>query len=530
MQQARVVREIPVTIRPNMRSLVEKERVCFYARVSTMNDEQEDSFETQKEKFETMIKANPSWKYVGGYADQGITGTRSDLRENFLRMIEDCRNHKIDRILVKSISRFGRNTVDTLTYIRELKELGIAVYFDNEKIDTLTTGGEVLITILAAMAEQESRTMSSNIKWSYQKRFKDGRTILMCSSMLGYIKNKETGDYEIVESEAEIVRRIFREFVSGRSIRQMCDALNGEGIKTKSGKPFRPSSIEGILKNEKYTGNSILGKTYKPDVLTKRRLTNEGQAPKYYAENTHPGIITQELYDMAQVEKKRRTELRSSVNTGKGKYSSKYPLSGLLICAECGSKFRRHARPLASKENVDIWVCVNHQKNINSCKMKPIKEADIIDAYKRVCNRLSGDLKDVVDIVKESIGNELNNSKIEDLTHLDGELDKLRNKVLKLFRKKSNNEISKDEYDKKYEELCSKIKSLETEAESIKNKNSITQINAERYKEIMEVLNNDSIDYTTPEIMKKLISEIKVSNKHTLEFMFACGVTITEKI
>ena len=194
-----------------------KENVTFYARVSTDMMSQDESYERQKAHFEELIKARSDWNYVEGYADQGITGTRADKRTEFLRMMEDCKAGKINRILVKSISRFARNTIDALHYIKELKERHISIYFENEKIDTLTPNGEVLITILAALAEQESRTISKNIKWSYQKRFQDG-LILISASTLGYKKNKVTGIYEIVKEEAEIVQRIFREYVNGYTI------------------------------------------------------------------------------------------------------------------------------------------------------------------------------------------------------------------------------------------------------------------------------------------------------------------------
>ena len=299
----RVVQERPVLYRPNMTAVTAKEKVTYYARVSTENDEQEDSYERQREHFEEKIMANPKWEYVPGYADWGVTGTKAEARKNFMRMIEDCRAGKINRILVKSISRFARNTVDTLMYIRELREMGISVFFETQNIDTMSASGDVLITILAAMAEQESRTMSTNIKWAYQKRFKDGQ-VLINPATLGY--KKDGDEYEIVEEEAEIIRMVFRNYLAGDSVRQIADALNAEGYMTRKGNGFKPNSILNILANEKYTGNAILGKTFKSDVLSKHRVKNEGQAPSYYVENSHPAIISQELFDMVQAEKERR--------------------------------------------------------------------------------------------------------------------------------------------------------------------------------------------------------------------------------
>lgn len=316
----RIVQERPVIYRPtNTASGIHKENVTYYARVSTQNDEQEDSYERQKAHFEEKIRSNPNWNYVEGYADWGISGTKAESRKEFMRMIDDCRAGKINRVLVKSISRFGRNTVDTLTYIRELRELGISIFFETQNIDTMTAGGDVLITILAAMAEQESRTMSTNIKWAFQKRFKDGRVLINFKQSLGYDKvvnvdengHKEE-EYVIVESEAEIVRMIYREYLSGKTIRQIADQLNELGIRTKRGYEWKPSGIEGVLTNYKYTGNAILGMTYKPDVLSKSRLKNEGQSPSYHVENSHPAIITKEMFDMVQAEIQRRKNIRST--------------------------------------------------------------------------------------------------------------------------------------------------------------------------------------------------------------------------
>lgn len=253
-----------------------KEPVAAYARVSTEKEEQEDSFERQVEHYTAMIQANPKWSFVEVYADPGITGTKADKRPNFMRMIDDCRAGKIKKVLVKSVSRFARNTVDALTYIRELKELGVSVYFESENIDTLTPGGDVLLTILAAMAEQESRTISANIKWAYQKKFEKGEVTINTGLMLGYEKAGKSEDgrtqYRIVEEEAEIVRRIFREYIGGKTITQIRQGLQADRIVSKRGcSSWYSTTITNILSNEKYAGNAVLGKTFKPDVLSKKR-------------------------------------------------------------------------------------------------------------------------------------------------------------------------------------------------------------------------------------------------------------------
>ena len=527
-ERVRTVTVMPATLRANLSEMIQKENVTYYARVSTDMNEQEESYEKQREYFENYIKLRPEWNYVEGYADQGISGTKAQQRPEFMRMIEDCRKGKINRILVKSISRFARNTVDTLHYIQELKELGVSVWFETQGIDTMTPNGEVLITILAALAEQESRTISTNVKWGYQKRFKDGKVIINHRFILGYTKVGK--EYVVVEDEAKIVRRIFLDYLSGKSARQICDELNQEGIPTKRGCEWTPSTVLNMLSNEKYTGNAILGKTFQVDVLSKARVKNKGQGTLYYVENSHPGIISQEVFDMVQKEKERRLSLRSSVNTGKGKYSSKYPLSGLLVCGDCGSKFRRYGRTIASGEFITTWVCIQHQKEISKCKMLPLKEVDVLEAYKRVVTRFSGDLADVLDVVKESINEELKAENIADLTPVRERLTETRKQIMELFKDKKAGAITNEEYNKKYDELSRVVRKLEEEEKNISTNNTNDYIRKEQLKEINDILSDESVDLLDSQIMRTLLNCIKVIDKHTVEFQFNCNINIIEKL
>ena len=527
-ERVRTVTVMPATLRANLSEMIQKENVTYYARVSTDMNEQEESYEKQREYFENYIKLRPEWNYVEGYADQGISGTKAQQRPEFMRMIEDCRKGKINRILVKSISRFARNTVDTLHYIQELKELGVSVWFETQGIDTMTPNGEVLITILAALAEQESRTISTNVKWGYQKRFKDGKVIINHRFILGYTKVGK--EYVVVEDEAKIVRRIFLDYLSGKSARQICDELNQEGIPTKRGCEWTPSTVLNMLSNEKYTGNAILGKTFQVDVLSKARVKNKGQGTLYYVENSHPGIISQEVFDMVQKEKERRLSLRSSVNTGKGKYSSKYPLSGLLVCGDCGSKFRRYGRTIASGEFITTWVCIQHQKDISKCKMLPLKEVDVLEAYKRVVTRFSGDLADVLETVRESINEELKAENIADLTPVRERLTETRKQIMELFKDKKAGAITNEEYNKKYDELSRVVRKLEEEEKNISANNTNDYIRKEQLKEINAILSDESVDLLDSQIMRTLLNCIKVIDKHTVEFQFNCNINIIEKL
>ena len=270
-------------------------KVAAYARVSTDSEEQEDSFDRQVSYYSNYIQSNPEWEFVKVYSDPGISGTKAESRPGFMEMMEDCRKGKINRILVKSIARFARNTVDALKYIRELKELGISVYFEAHNLDTGTSGGEVLLTILAATAEEESRTISKNIKWTYQKKFERGEFVFNYSQFLGLKKTDE--GFVIVEEEAETVRRIYREFLSGGSYQQIAKGLNEDNVKTPSGRgKFSAPVIKSILTNEKYYGACMMGKTFKPDFLSKKRYKNTGQVDSYFVENALPPIVSKDIW------------------------------------------------------------------------------------------------------------------------------------------------------------------------------------------------------------------------------------------
>ena len=439
----RTVREIPrAAILQIDTTEIAKLVVVAYARVSTEKEEQEDSFERQVSHYTTLITSKPEWSFGGIYADPGITGTRAEKRPDFMRMIADCRAGKINKILVKSISRFARNTVDALNYIRELKELGISIYFENENIDTLTPGGEVLITILAAMAEQESRTMSTNIKWTYQKKFKNGEVILNTGLMLGYTKagrKDEEGReiYEINEAEATIVRRIYREYLAGTTITRICRGLEEDGIPTKLGKKrWQYSVVNSILTNEKYTGDAVLGKTFKPDVLSKYRQKNNGQAPMYYAEGTHPAIIDKEMFEMVRVEMQRRKDEKVTA-VGNSKYTSKYPFSGLLICGECGHKLRRHVRRVGSGLMVPAWGCSNRISNGRAqCDSHHVNEDTLQNTYTAAIRDMIEDAEEIMAAVKESAGLVMEPENRAALDRIEQEIIDLQNAVLELHKAK----------------------------------------------------------------------------------------------
>lgn len=529
----RVVREIPraVILQIDTAAEAAKLGVAAYARVSTEKEEQEDSFERQVAHYTTLIQSKKEWRFCGIYADPGITGTRAEKRPDFMRMIEDCRKGKIQKILVKSISRFARNTVDALNFIRELKDLGISVYFENENIDTLTPGGEVLITILAAMAEQESRTMSTNIKWSYQKKFKNGEVILNTGLMLGYTKIGKDSDghviYEINEAEAAIVRRIYREYLAGITITRICRGLEADGILTKLGKKkWQHSVVESILSNEKYTGDAILGKTFKPDVLTKYRMKNTGQAPMYYAEATHPAIIDKEMFEMAKSEMQRRKDERVKA-VGSSRFTSKYPFSGLLVCGECGHKLRRHVRTVGTGAKVPAWGCANRITNGRAvCDSHHVNEETLQKTYTAAISDMIEDAEEIMQAVRDSAGLVMEPDNQAALNKVEQEIIDLQNTVLELHKAKQQRSVTAADYAAQIQECSQQMRELEakqTELQTTENRYSAVKLWLDSFEEHIqsgEIMNADD-----GVIMKQLVEQIIVGNDG-IEVHFKCGAIL----
>lgn len=311
-----------------------KLKVAAYCRVSTDSDEQASSYEVQVEHYTQFIQKNSEWELAGIFADDGISGCNTKKRSEFNRMIEECMAGKIDMIITKSISRFARNTLDCLKYIRELKEKNIPVFFEKENINTMDSKGEVLLTIMASLAQQESQSLSQNIKLGLQYRYQNGEVQVNHNRFLGYTKDEE-GHLIIEPAEAEVVKRIYREYLEGGSLLQIARGLEADGILTAAGKAkWRPETLKKILQNEKYIGDALLRKTYTVDFLSKKRVKNNGIVPQYYVENSHEPIIPRDLYMQVQEEMIRRANLHSGAKWKKRVYSSKYALSSIVFCSK----------------------------------------------------------------------------------------------------------------------------------------------------------------------------------------------------
>ena len=362
-------------------------RACSYCRVSTDQIDQQNSLSAQVEYYTNLIKSNPTREFAGIYLDNGISGKNAAKRPEFVRMVQDAENKKFDLIITKSISRFARNTLDTLQYVRQLKEKGIAIFFEKENVNTLDSKGEFLITLLGSLAQEESSNISQITKMGIAYRFQEGEVIVNHNRFLGYTKD-ENGELVIVPEEAEIIKRIYREFMEGKSDLKIAKGLELDGILTGAGKAtWWASTVKSILKNEKYMGEALLQKTHTVDFLTKKRVKNNGIVQQYYVENSPPPIINKEEFAAVQAEFERRSNMRGYSKTGKSAFTSEYAFSGKLFCQNCGSKFRR-ASWGNGKNKQYVWRCINREQNgVDKCSTKTVKEKDLEQAFVRVMSR-----------------------------------------------------------------------------------------------------------------------------------------------
>ena len=463
-------------------TIKERLRVCAYCRVSTDNEEQLNSYQSQLKYYDEKINSKSEWQFAGIYADEAITGTLDFKRTEFMRMIADSMSGKIDMILTKSISRFARNTLDTLKYVRMLREKNIAILFEEENLNTTTGAGELMLTILSAMAQQESENISSHVLLGLKMK-KDRGELIGYNGCYGYNYNIETKEITINEEEANIVRYMFERYVEGIGSSTIAKELTAKGIKTpKGGTKWCESTIRGILKNEKYIGDVLMGKTFTIDPISHKRLSNLGEVDKHYYKEHHEPIISKELFNRVQ---EIRTKRAGNRETGRrnDNYSNKYPFSSKLYCAFCGSLLtRRNWNANRSCEKA-VWQCIKRAKQGKEecphCKAiaEEIIEDCFVQGYRILCN----DNRKIIETFLEKIENILKENTTETIvSKLEKDKEKINKKLNNLLELNLEGRINKEQYTLKFDELDtelikidSKIQSLLKEinrTESIKNR------------------------------------------------------------
>lgn len=501
-------------------SVKKKTRVAAYCRVSTASDEQLISLDTQKAHYEDYIKSNNEWEYTGVFYDEGITGTKKECRDGLNSLIDSCEKGLVDLIITKSISRFSRNTTDCLELVRKLIGLNVTVIFEKENINTMDSKGEVLLTIMASLAQQESESLSQNVKMGMQFRFQKGEVQVNHNRFMGYTKD-EDGHLIIEPAEAEIVKRIYREYLQGASLKQIGDGLMKDGILTGAGKPkWRPESVKKILKNEKYIGDALLQKTYTVDVLTKKRVKNNGIVPQYYVENSHKPIIPRDLYMQVQEEMLRRSNLHSGVNRKKRVYSSKYALSSIVYCSKCGDIYRRIAWNNRGKHST-VWRCVNRVEHGPDCCDAPtVQEEELQNAVVKAINTALGGKDEMLTALEKNIAMVLALEDETSMESLDAKLEELQQELLKRANARQD-----------YEDLADEIDLLREQKQNAMAENAEREGLKQRIAEMQQFLaeQRGTIQEYDEQIVRKLIEKITVHDEK-VTVVFKSGMEIDVKI
>ena len=506
-------------------------RVAAYCRVSTDREEQEHSFETQKAMYTEMIMMKPTWQMAGIYADEGITGTVAKKRPGFMKMIEDCRKGKIDMIVTKSVSRFSRNNLDCLMYVRELKQLGIPIIFEKEGINTIQVSSELLLTLFGALSQAESESISMNVKLGIRQSLKNGNVRFSYKTFLGYRKGAD-GQPEIVPEQADIVRRIYNDFLAGATYLEIAKRLTEENVPTMGGgSRWFSERIKSILKNEKYKGDALLQKTYITDPISKRVKKNNGELPMYYVENSHPAIIERRVFDKVQEEIARRAGKKKVKQTGTktelGRYSGKYALTELLYCGECGTPYRRCTWSRDGKKKI-VWRCVSRlDYGKKYCKNSPSVEESrlhnaIAAAITKKANSEEINIGGIMDHI-ESFGSQRDTDGIIQRQRRISEIEKVVDDLARL----NSDEAQSGELDYKFSELYAELYSVKDELEEMQS--GASALDGDMLNEMREVvtgLKNHPVEYDD-KVVRQLIDCIKVMSADTIKICFKDG-TVTE--
>lgn len=512
----------PLTQLPNSHSVLKK--VAAYARVSTNSDEQYTSYEAQVNYYKKFIQEKPDWTFTKVYADEGISGTSTKKRIKFNQMIKDALNGEIDLIITKSISRFARNTLDTISYVRKLKVNGIEVYFEKENLWSLDPKSELILTIMASIAQEESRSISQNVTWGKRVSFQKGKVSFAYERFLGY---KKVGDKLVIdEDQAVIVRLIYRLFlVEGKTATGIAKYLKLKRIKTPSGKSvnWQKNIVNSILTNEKYKGDALLQKTYTVDYLNHTTAVNNGQIPQYYVENNHPAIIDKETWEQVQVEIERR-------NLMGAKYSSRDVFSSKLICKDCGGYYGRKIWHAGSKYVRAVYQC-NHRyhKKGKKCQTPHVVEKDIKKKFIHAYNKT---MKDKERIIQDS------NEAIELLTattELDVEINKIDEDLMstsiqanKLVKDNSKTSIISEDYSKMYDKLSNKYDQLKGKQEELLKIRKDKQSKAVRMKAFIVNLEKSEsyIKDWNERIWMLLVESATIHRSGSITFKFNNGLSL----
>ncbi len=504
-----------ITIEP---SVVQKKiRVAAYCRVSSSSDDQLHSFAAQVQYYTKFIRSNDQMELVDIYVDEGLTGTKTAKRDEFNRMVADCKKGKIDRVLTKSLSRFARNTADALMYARILRENGVSILFEKENIDTAFMSSELLLALSGAQAQEESISISKNMRWSIERRIKNG-TFIPSSTPYGY--RLENGQFVIVEDEAKIIRRIFDSYLSGMGKKEIADNLNSQNIPKRKGyETWRETTINYILRNERYIGYALFQKYCTTETLPFTNKRNHGQKPQYYVEDTNPAIISKEDFYAIQ------ERLKNEGSTQK-KDELDCPLRRKIMCS-CGHYYKRKVI-----NNKTYWVCRKHDYDINQCNSRPIPEKEIYNAFINMINKLRIYDKSIISDTIEQMERLYSKSSgtAEKIREIDRSIAELTNKNLVLARLNSKGIMRGSEYTEKSGRLNTQISSLRSERRKLLQQNEDGCLSGLRQlEEIIQGIKEPLTDFDE-DLFGKIVNQITVPTNTSLCFELIGGIKLTETI
>ena len=506
---------IPAAERPEARKL----RVAAYCRVSSDSRDQLNSFAAQNAHYIALINDNPDWELVDIYADRGISGTSADKRDDFQRLLADCKRGLIDKVLVKSVSRFARNTQDFLKATRELKALGVGVCFEEQNIDSSMVSGETLASIFAALAQKESESTSQNMRTSYRRRMERG-TYLPNSLPYGY--QLIAREVEIDQEKAEIIRRIFRDYLSGISMGAIADRLNTEQVKCVSGKQWSVSSISYILTNERYIGDSLWQKTYMTDEVPYKHRRNNGQLAKYYAEETHPPIIGRDTFTLVQKLIQKR---QSQFSRCQPKHP--YPLRKKVVCGHCGATYRRKV-----VREITYWCCPTHDRDMIECPISQIVEGKIFIAFLRLYYKLQHQGRPVLEQLLADLQTVRNRRLLWslDIVGLNNQIADLTRQERLLTVLKKQGAVDPDIFISRTDQLAERLRSAKQAKSRLldaEEDQTITQT-----QKLLNVLDDapEFLEAFDGELFGELVDKIIVDSNERLRFRLINGLELTENI
>ncbi len=525
----------PEAVRASKRQL----RVAAYCRVSTDDEEQLTSYEAQKNYYTDKIMTNKEWTMAGIFADEGITGTSARKRPEFLRMIRQCKQGKIDIVLTKSISRFARNTVDCLNYVRALKELGIAVIFEKENMNTLEIDSEILITMLGAFAQSESESISSNVRWGKRQAMKEGKATIQYKYLYGYRKGAD-GKPEIIPEQAEVVRRIYDLFLSGTSIRDIKEYLEQNNIRNVDGEvKWARNAINSILTNEKYCGDVLLQKTYIDDCINKKVKKNTGQLPMYLVQNHHEGIISREIFDAAQAELARRNAGKSpskkNAPTGRSRYSSKYALTDRLYCGECGTRYQRCTWRNHDGSKRIVWRCVSRvDYGHKYCHNSPtLDEVPLQNAILAAINKSASEKSNIVYLLNSAMEKELApiSGQALSISDIEHRLEELKAEFDKLLVKAANIE-DQSALNDRFRSVLQEQTELKLKRDELQNaliNNDALSLRMTACKQALDTVPATITDWDEA-LIRQVVDSVRVDVDGTISVTLKSGKTVLEKV